>query len=284
MKKYLPNLNPSPVDTYDVAVIGCGVSGVNIARRLSAYKIKTAVLEKAADVSFGVSKANSGIIHAGFHHNKKYLKARLEIQGNLMFDQLHRELNFPFRRCGIVVAALHEDEMKVAEQLYRQGIENEVIGIELCSRDRILELEPKLSYDVVGGLYAPGGGIVEPYLFVFALAESAMKNGVHFFTDYNVSSGCYENGRWSIRAEDGRVLKARYAVNAAGLFADDVSRVFGAEDFRIQARKGEYFLMDHKTTNHTYLNGEIIPGNNENKLSDGDKIKLANEEFEFKLK
>ena len=95
MKSFLANLNPPPANDYDVAVIGCGVSGANIARRLSAYQIKTAALEKAADVSFGVSKANSGIIHGGFHHNKKYLKARLEIQGNLMFDQLRRELVFP---------------------------------------------------------------------------------------------------------------------------------------------------------------------------------------------
>ena len=97
---------------YDVAIVGCGVSGANIARRLSAYNIKTAILEKAADVSFGTSKANSGIVHGGFHHNQKHLKARLEIQGNLMFDQLMRELKFPFKRCGIIVAALHEDEMK----------------------------------------------------------------------------------------------------------------------------------------------------------------------------
>ena len=83
---------------FDVAIIGCGVTGANIARRLSAYNIKTVILEKYADVSFGTSKANSGIIHGGFHHNKKYLKARLEIQGSLMFDRLHRELHFPFKR------------------------------------------------------------------------------------------------------------------------------------------------------------------------------------------
>jgi glycerol-3-phosphate dehydrogenase len=250
MKRYLPNLNPAPSGDngdYDVAVIGCGVSGVNIARRLSSYKIKTAVLEKAADVSFGTSKANSGIIHGGFHHNKKYLKARLEIQGSLMFDQLRRELDFPFKRCGIIVAALHDDEMKAVEHLYRQGVENGAIGIELCSRERILELEPKLSHDAAGGLYAPGGGIIEPYRFVFALAESALKNGVHFFTDYKVANGRYEGGRWIIRSEDSRVIKARYAVNAAGLYADDVSRAFGAEDFTIHARKGEYFLMDKMT-------------------------------------
>ncbi|GHV52392.1 FAD/NAD(P)-binding oxidoreductase [Spirochaetia bacterium] len=247
---YLANHNPGPEDLngdYDVAIIGCGVSGANIARRLSAYTIKTAILEKAADVSFGTSKANSGIVHGGFHHNKKYLKARLEIQGNLMFDQLRRELDFPFKRCGIIVAALHEDEMKSVEQLYMQGVENGVIGIELCSRERILELEPKLSQDTVGGLYAPGGGMVEPYRFVFALVESAMKNGVHLYTDFKVTAAQHEADLWTVHAEDGRIIKARYVINAAGLYADEVSRAFGGEEFTIKARKGEYFLMDRLT-------------------------------------
>jgi len=232
---------------FDAAIIGCGVSGANIARRLSAYSIKTAILEKAADVSFGTSKANSGIIHGGFHHNKKYLKARLEIQGSLMFDQLRRELNFPFRRCGIIVAAMHEEEMKAVEHLYMQGVENEVIGIELCSRQRILELEPKLSSDTVGGLYAPGGGIIEPYRFVFALVESALKNGVRLFTNFKVNEASRNGDYWVICGEDGREIKARYAINAAGLFADEVSKIFGAEEFAITARKGEYFLLDRLT-------------------------------------
>jgi len=232
---------------FDAAIIGCGVSGANIARRLSAYNIKTAILEKAADVSFGTSKANSGIIHGGFHHNKKYLKARLEMQGSLMFDQLRRELNFPFRRCGIIVAAFHEEEMKVVEHLYLQGVENGVIGIELCSRHRILELEPKLSTDAVGGLYAPGGGIIEPYRFVFALVESALKNGVQLLTNFKVNEAKRDGDFWKIHAEDGREIKSRYVINSAGLFADEVSKIFGAEEFTISARKGEYFLLDRLT-------------------------------------
>jgi len=231
---------------FDVAIIGCGVTGANIARRLSAYNIKTAILEKAADVSYGTSKANSGIIHGGFHHNKKYLKARLEMQGSLMFDQLRRELNFPFRRCGIIVAALHHDEMKVVEHLYLQGVENEVIGIELCSRQRMLELEPKLSADTVGGLYAPGGGIIEPYRFVFALVESALNNGVELFTNFNVNEA-RRTDCWNITAKDGRRIHANYVINAAGLFADEVSKIFNAEDFKITARKGEYYLLDRLT-------------------------------------
>ncbi|MDR1239726.1 MAG: FAD-dependent oxidoreductase [Treponema sp.] len=250
MKSFLPNLNPPPGGEYDVAVIGCGVSGANIARRLSAYQIKIAALEKAADVSFGTSKANSGIIHGGFHHNKKYLKARLEIQGNLMFDQLRRELDFPFKRCGIIVAALHDDEMKAVERLYMQGEENGAIGIELCSRERLLELEPKLSPDVAGGLYAPGGGMIEPYRFVFALVESAMKNGVDLYTDFQVAAAEYGGDAvkgWTLHGQDRRTVRARYVVNAAGLYADEVSRIFGGEEFTIKPRKGEYFLLDRLT-------------------------------------
>jgi glycerol-3-phosphate dehydrogenase len=164
-----------------------------------------------------------------------------------MFDQLRRELNFPFKRCGIIVAALHDDEMKAVEHLYMQGVENEVIGIELCSRQRILELEPKMATDTVGGLYAPGGGIIEPYRFVFALVESALKNGVKLFTNCKVSEAWRDGDFWLIRAEDGREIKTRYAINAAGLFADKVSKIFGAEEFTIKARKGEYYLLDRLT-------------------------------------
>jgi glycerol-3-phosphate dehydrogenase len=232
---------------FDVAIIGAGVCGANIARRLSSYELDIALLDKEADVSFGVSKANSGIVHGGFHHNKKYLKARLEILGSMMFDRLKAELDFPFVRCGIVVVALHEDEMRAVEQLYAQGVENGVIGIEMCSAERMLELEPKLSRDAVGGLYAPGGGIVEPYRFVFSLVESAIKNGASLFTDWHAVSASLEGGHWLIHASDGRSLRARYVVNCAGLYADEVSRMFGAEDYSIKGRKGEYYLLDKLT-------------------------------------
>lgn len=234
-------------DIFDVCIIGAGVSGANIARRLSAYELKVALVDKEADVSFGVSKANSGIVHGGFHHNKKYLKARLELQGAMMFDRLRQELDFPFRRCGIVVAAMHEDEMRAIEQLYMQGVDNGVIGIEMCSRERILDLEPKLHPDTIGGLWVPGGGIVEPYRFVFSLVESALKNGVRLYTDFAVASASRQADCWRLQAADKRELKARYVVNAAGLFADQVSAIFGAETFTIKARKGEYYLLDRLT-------------------------------------
>ncbi len=235
----------------DVAIIGAGVSGASVARTLSRYSLDVILLEKTADVCFGTSKANSGIVHGGFHHHKKYLKTKLEIQGNLMFDQLHRELDFPFERCGILVAAMNEEELKHTQYLYQQGIDNGAIGIEMCSRDRIRELEPKLHTDVIGGVYAPSGGIVEPYRFGFAMVESAHKNGVTVVNNFPVSAVSTTSGdnnsskrKFTLHTEDGRSVSADFVVNAAGLFADDISRLFGAEDFQIRPRKGQYYLLD----------------------------------------
>jgi len=237
----------APDSVFDVAIIGAGVCGANIARKLSAYELDVALLEKEEDVSFGTSKANSGIVHGGFHDSHDHLKARLELRGAMMFDRLKAELNFPFERCGIVVVARHEDDMRAIEHLYRQGVENGVIGIEMCSRERMLELEPKLSPDTVGGLYAPAGGIVEPYRFVFSLVESARKNGVELRTGFEAAQASREGGAWTIRSPGGETVRSRYVVNAAGLYADRVSAIFGAEKFEITARKGEYYLLDRAT-------------------------------------
>ena len=246
-----------PDSTYDVAVIGTGATGASIARRLAAYTLRVVLLERCADVCFGVSKANSGIIHAGFHHPTSSLKARLEIRGNLMFEQLHHELGFPFKRVGIVVAAFSYEEMKTIEQLYSQGIENGVPRLEICGRDRMLLLEPKLNPDVVGGLYAPTGGIIEPYRYVFALVESAVQNGVTLRTRFAVTGVRHEGESFEIESAGGERVRARYAVNAAGLYADEVSAVFGAEHFSITPRKGEEFLLERNAAG--FPNHVIFP-------------------------
>jgi glycerol-3-phosphate dehydrogenase len=263
------------MNVYDVAVVGGGVVGAAVARALSRYRLSVVILEKEEDVSFGVSKANSGIVHGGFHHPLTSLKARLEIRGNMMYDRLQEELHFPFRRCGILVAAFTEEEMKTVNLLYEQGTANRSIGIELCNRERMRHLEPKLNPDVVGGLHAPCGGIVEPYRLVFSLVESALKNGVELLTGFEVASSGLSGGQPAgftgtapraagrdagdrsmlIRAADGRRVRARFAVNAAGLYADRVSEALGGERFTLVARKGEEYLMDRNAGAYT---GKVI--------------------------
>ncbi|OHD11253.1 MAG: FAD/NAD(P)-binding oxidoreductase [Spirochaetes bacterium GWD1_27_9] len=229
---------------YDVAIIGAGVSGSSIARKLSSYKLDVALLDKECDVSFGTSKANSGIIHAGFHSNKKYLKSRLEVLGNSMFDRLQTELGFPFKRVGILVVAFKEEDLKTIETLYSQGVENGVPYIQICGRDRIMELEPKLNSDVIGGLYAPTGGIIEPYRFVFSLVESAQKNGVKLHLNFKVEKTVFENDYHTIYSQNGEKITTKYVINAAGVYADEISKLFGGEDFNIIPRKGEEYLLD----------------------------------------
>ena len=104
-----------------------------------------------------------------------------------MFDGLQADLGFPFRRAGALVAAFSYEEMKVVDTLYAQGLENGVPGLEIVSRERILSLEPTLSPDTMGGLWAPTGGIVEPYRYVFALLEDAVLNGLGLFTGFRVN-------------------------------------------------------------------------------------------------
>ena len=231
-------------DIFDVVVIGAGVSGAAVARKLSSDELKVALVEKCVDVSFGVSKANSGIIHAGFHHKSDTLKSKLEIQGNLMFEKLQNELQFPFKRVGIIVAAFSYEEMKIVEQLYKQGLESNVPLIEICSRERILNLEPKLNKDVVGGLYAPTGGIIEPYQYVFALVESAIKNKVKLFTDFEVVKANQGSSFYEIYSKNNNSIQSKYVINAAGLYADEVSEIFNADNFKITPRKGEEYLLE----------------------------------------
>ena len=247
---------------YDTAIIGAGVSGAAIAWQLGRYEGKFVVIDKECDSGFGVSKANSVIIHGGFHHSTASLKAKLEAQGNLMIDAMQQDLHFPYSKCGILVAAFNEEEMETVRKLYERGITNGIKGLEFCSRERMLELEPKLNSRVAGGFFAPNAGTIEPYRYVFALIENALLNGVEFRRNTKIISGKFEDGVWTLAAENGDIVKARYVVNAAGLFADEVSKACGAEEFAIHPRKGEEYLLDRMSAARP---GKVIfpvPGKN----------------------
>ncbi|MBU1656692.1 MAG: FAD-dependent oxidoreductase [Candidatus Omnitrophica bacterium] len=173
-------------DKFDVAIIGAGVVGAAIARELARYALDIALLDKEVDVSFGTSKANSGIIHAGFHSTPGTLKGKLELAGNRMFDRLSEELEFPFERRGELMVAFTEEELRILNDFYEQGRENNVPYMELLGAKRTLEMEPHLSPDVLGSLHAATAGIIGPYEYCFALVENAVQNGVELLTSAKV--------------------------------------------------------------------------------------------------
>ncbi|MDD5698346.1 MAG: FAD-dependent oxidoreductase, partial [Victivallaceae bacterium] len=111
-------------------------------------------------------------------------------------------------------------------------------------RRRLLQLEPLLRPEAVGGLFAPNGGVIEPYAYVFALIESAVLNGTRTATEFEVSAAAFDGEAWRVGATDGSSFTARYVVNAAGLDADNISALFNGEKFTIIPRKGEEYLLD----------------------------------------
>ena len=163
---------------YDVVIIGGGVVGCSIARELSRFQVRTALLEQCAEVGFGTSKTNSGIIHAGHHSPPGTLKGMLVVRGNELYDRLQKELGFSFRRIGELVVAQSQEEIEILEHLKQQGVEKGVPGLEIWDQKRLLREEPNLSHTLLSALHAPSAGVINPYELAFALIENAEKNGV----------------------------------------------------------------------------------------------------------
>lgn len=164
----------------DIIIIGAGVTGCAIARELSRDQRKILVLERGSDVCVGTSKANSGIVHAGHDAKPGTLKAKLNLEGNLMMPQLAKDLDIPFVQNGSLVLCFDESQFEALEELYQQGLINRVKGLKVLDTKELLEMEPNLNPNVLKGLYAPTGGIICPFDLVLALAENAYANGVKF--------------------------------------------------------------------------------------------------------
>jgi len=234
------------IKKYDVVIIGAGVIGAAIARELSRYHLDVAVLEKEVDVSFGSSKANSGIIHGGFHAPPDTLKGKLVAPGNRKFDRLCEELDFPFERNGELMVAFSEEEISTLQFYYDRGKKNNVPYLEIIGKDRLLELEPNLNPDVECALFAASAGVICPYEYCFALIENAKQNGVNIITGEKVTNLVKTGEKFEVETEKGNKYFAKYIVNAAGLFADEIARLVGINDFKIVPRKGEEYLLDRR--------------------------------------
>ncbi len=231
---------------WDAVVIGAGVTGSAVARYLSRYRAKVLVVEKSEDVCTGTSKANSAIVHAGYDAKNGSLMAKYNLEGSLMMEDLSKELDFPYDRCGSLVVCLSEADRPTLEKLYENGVKNGVKGLEIVERDRLVEMEPNISDDAVAALYAPTGAIICPFLFTIALAENAAENGVEFRFDTEVKSiGRTGDGVFKLVTDKGEIL-TKTVVNAAGVYADFFHNMMCEKKIRITPRKGEYLLLDHE--------------------------------------
>ncbi|MEJ2249162.1 MAG: NAD(P)/FAD-dependent oxidoreductase [Candidatus Lokiarchaeota archaeon] len=241
---------------YDVLIIGGGVIGCCVARTLSKYDLNIALLEKESDIAMGTTKANSGVVHAGYAAEREYLKRDLCIRGNELYTQAYEELNFPFTRIGSFVVAKEPDQIKDLEEKRKKGVEDGILDLELIlDKKRIKEMEPHLTDDVVGVLHAPSAGIVSPYEMTFALAENAATNGVKFFRNHEVIKINHQDYVFTVTTKRGE-FKGRNLINCAGLYSGKISKMLGLDYFDIMPRKGEYILFDR---NVIQLNKILFP-------------------------
>lgn len=226
---------------FDVAVIGGGVVGCAVLRELSRFDLRLLLLEKEADLAEGVSKANSGVIHTGFNVPSGSLKARTNVEGLSRIYKLASDLGAPHRRTGKLVVALGDEDRPRLEELKAQGDSNGVPGLEIVDEAAMAGLAP----GVRGrwALYSPWSGIISPYEFTIALAECAARNGALVRLEAPVEAiGCRPDG-FLLTTPRG-TFTARWVVNAAGLFADEVAALAGIADYRVYPCRGEYLISD----------------------------------------
>ena len=228
---------------YDIIIIGSGVIGCAVARELSKYNAKILVLEKNEDVCTGTSKANSGIVHSGYDAHNGTLKAKFNVEGNRMMDDLCAELDVPFKRIGSLTVCTDESRLSDLFALKERGERNGVKGLEILDREALLKIEPHIGDKVVAALYAPTAGVICPFKLTIAYAENAAVNGTQFRFDTEVKQVYADNGTWHVVTEHDEYT-AKAVVNAAGVYADVFHNMVSDRKIHIVPRRGDYILLD----------------------------------------
>ena len=234
----------------DVVIIGAGVIGCGIARELSKYDFHCIVVDKENDVSVGASKANNGNIHPGHAVKKGTLKHKLNILGNRMYDEWAKDLQFEFQRNGLMYIAWEEEYLPALKRRYTKGLENGVDGIRYISGEEAMAIEPelkKLDNPPIAAVWLPSLAHVEPYEVTIALAENAAENQVKFMLNTKVCDIVHD-GRIQAVVTSRGVIETKYVINAAGVYADDISRMAGDVSYTIHPRKGTIVLLDKAKT------------------------------------
>jgi glycerol-3-phosphate dehydrogenase len=228
--------------SHDVLIIGGGVIGCAIARELSRYRLDLMLLEKETDVAEGTSKANSGVVHAGFNVKPGSLKARFNMEGLAHFPSICAELGVPYRLTKKLVVAKDRSELPYLEKLLEQGRKNGCRGLSIIAGDAIRAIEPELRGEFA--LFSELTAVISPAEFTIALAEVALRNGVEFRLSSPVTGIERRGGRYGVRVADGSVHEADIVVNAAGLYSDAILSMIEEHDRRIHPCRGEYFVLN----------------------------------------
>ena len=236
---------------FDVIVIGAGVIGAAIARELSKYNLKIAIVEANFQVAQETTAGNSGVIHGGFDPTPGSLNAKLNLLGkNIYENEWFKELSFPHKKVDSLVLAFNDVEKKELDKLYNQGITNGLIPEELqiLSRDQCLALEPNLNPQIVAGLLCTSSHTVDPVRLTYQLVESAMANGARLFLGNKVRNITKRTEEFLVETtnqdSDVRHYRTTFIVNAAGHYADVIAGMISDKDFSLRTRRGQYRIVE----------------------------------------
>ena len=240
----------------NVVIIGAGAVGCAIARELSKYQVDVIVVDKNEDIGGDASKSNSAIIHTGYDASPGTLESQLVVAANPMYDQIAKDLDVPFRRIGAILPAITQEQYDKLPEIKRKAFLNRVYDVEYKTGEELLEMEPNLNPEVKGGLYIPRESIIDPFILVQALAENANENGVTFLLNTKVTGIRTENGRVTEVETTGETIQTDYVINAAALYCDEIAAMVGKADYKVVARRGQFYILDKNTSckvNHIVL-------------------------------
>ena len=238
------NVDGTAANAPTVAVVGAGVVGCCIARELCRFAVRVAVLEAGDDIACGATRANSGIVHAGFDPQPGTLKARYNALGSVLYPRWASELGFGYYRNGSMVAAFSDEELAGLDELLARGRANGIEGLRIVSAEEARAMEPALSSEVRGALVAETGAICDPYGITYGAAENAAANGAEFLFDERVVAIDRAAPRWRIRTTSGLVVEADAVVNAAGVHADEINNLVSGRKLEITPVRGDYILYE----------------------------------------
>lgn len=226
-------------NVFDVIVVGGGVVGACVFNKLVRIGKKCLLLDKASDVATGASKANSGLVHAGYDPKPNTLKAKLNIRGNKLYPKLCKRLGVNLDKCGALVLGDDQDQL---EALYQRGLENKVY-VEKWDRDQILTKVPDLADHLTCALYARDAYIVSPYFFTISMADEAVLNGGKVSLEEDLISVEKRDNVFEVVTQK-TTYYAKQIVNSTGAGFNEVAKILKTEEYPLEFRRGEYFVFD----------------------------------------